>query len=614
MPTDAPTATPTVYKYPYLIRASAHTMGDNGIYTVKRRRGEMSVQLRWDPIPGAWAYRLEMRTARPEVLQNITDLAAKQAATAAAQSLLTNISATTASNASAALIARRRQTLGKPEPSVFPGVGESQLWSMRWSVSSAAADSFQVLWYRDKNRPAETRCITVDDIVSNAIDVPLPSLETVECDKFGWPKTEASHNVTCASPPPCARFDDQTFTLSPFALMPPEKRAALKQRMQHGTPWQEIVSVCDLDAESRYNLLFTTTCRVERSGLVCDWTRPSPATLIRTSCTGKIIELPLRNSRVQLSPVGCVQHNLFQPSSELCRDRTLVPVGCNDCLGWSTWTCVLDEYKENCLEVDTNRAELSKLSTCEHLDRFVIVPVACLDSDCSERLRVRGEQVIEFEFLHDAGLPADECLVKLADSATASSVPPACGRAKACLGTPSKAALTAGIAATAVVGGTIVASAGASAGGAMTGGTVGSSSGVSAVMGSVQFVAMTSNTCVLQSQQKFTNFMAMISSFEIFNLRISVPEFIKEWFGFLKHFTVCGQPAVDLTQQARADIGDIFAGNVIFGFLLLSLLFVVHFLLLQIDTTTWRKMMIERYVLFTLIDRSIDRFMYRLVC
>ena len=71
-----PTHTPTVYKYPYRIRATSRTMDDPGVYAVGRRRGEMSVFLRWDPIPGALVYRLEMRTARPEVLQNITDLAA----------------------------------------------------------------------------------------------------------------------------------------------------------------------------------------------------------------------------------------------------------------------------------------------------------------------------------------------------------------------------------------------------------------------------------------------------------------------------------------------------------------------------------------------------------
>ena len=48
------------------------------------------------------------------------------------------------------------------------------------------------------------------------------------------------------------------------------------------------------------------------------------------------------------------------------------------------------------------------------------------------------------------------------------------------------------------------------------------------------------------------------------------------------YFQVCGQAPVDLTEQARADIGDIFAGNVIFGFVLLTSLIVLHLLFLHI--------------------------------
>ena len=290
--------------------------------------------------------------------------------------------------------------------------------------------TMKVLWYRDKNRPAETRCVTVDDVVTAAVSAPAASLDSARCDKYGWSK-DGHGNTTCAPPPPCARFFDRTFTLSAFALLSPEQRAALAGNGRPGALWQDIASVCEIATQTLYHMMFTTTCRDEDGSLVCDWARPSPATLLSASCKGEVVELPLWDDRIELSPDGCVQHNLFQPSSELCRDRTVRLDGCGGCLGWSQWTCVLDEYKESCLEVDTNQAEFTRLSTCEHLDRFVIVPIGCLDDACSESRRIRGEQVIEFEFLHALGLPATECLAKLADPATAGDVPPACGRAQA---------------------------------------------------------------------------------------------------------------------------------------------------------------------------------------
>ena len=98
----------------------------------------------------------------------------------------------------------------------------------------------------------------------------------------------------------------------------------------------------------------------------------------------------------------------------------------------------------------------------------------------------------------------------------------------------------------------------------------------------MQFVALSSQTCVLQSQKKFNDVMAMFSSFEIFNLRVPMPAFLKDIGHLFRTCQVCGQAPVDLTEQARADIGDIFAGNVIFGFVLLTSLIVLHLLFLHI--------------------------------
>ena len=51
---------------------------------------------------------------------------------------------------------------------------------------------------------------------------------------------------------------------------------------------------------------------------------------------------------------------------------------------------------------ETPEAEMFGLSSCEHLDRFVIRPVGCMDEDCNDIMW--GESVIEFEFVHESGI------------------------------------------------------------------------------------------------------------------------------------------------------------------------------------------------------------------
>ena len=51
------------------------TIGDNGVYVVRQKRAKESVHLAWRPIAGALSYKLEMRTALPLALDEITELA-----------------------------------------------------------------------------------------------------------------------------------------------------------------------------------------------------------------------------------------------------------------------------------------------------------------------------------------------------------------------------------------------------------------------------------------------------------------------------------------------------------------------------------------------------------
>ena len=162
-------------------------------------------------------------------------------------------------------------------------------------------------------------------------------------------------------------------------------------------------------------------------------------------------------------------------------------------------------------------------------------------------------------------------------------------RAIECMPALDKVASDAGRVTVAVVSGTVVAGVAANVGGAMSaslgataaaGGAAGtgtaagtsaaastSSSGMGAmgILGVVQFAAVTSNMCIVQGVSKFGGYFSAIGNFDIFNFRIRLPKFMLKWPVF-ESLAVCGMPPVDLVSQARADIGDVFCGNIFFGF------------------------------------------------
>ena len=99
------------------------------------------------------------------------------------------------------------------------------------------------------------------------------------------------------------------------------------------------------------------------------------------------------------------------------------------------------------------------------------------------------------------------------------------------------------------------------------------------MLGAVQFIATLANGCVLQGSNKFKDLTALLSGFEMFNLRMPIPKPLQQ-LPFLSVLSSCGQPPVDLVGQARADIGTLFAGNVFFGLIAFVLVFGAHSVLL----------------------------------
>ena len=55
----------------------------------------------------------------------------------------------------------------------------------------------------------------------------------------------------------------------------------------------------------------------------------------------------------------------------------------------------MDQFDEDCIHVDSPTADSSLLSACEHLDRFIIKPVGCLDEQCNARVLSEQECVAQ---------------------------------------------------------------------------------------------------------------------------------------------------------------------------------------------------------------------------
>ena len=328
-------------------------------------------------------------------------------------------------------------------------------------------------------------------------------------------------------------------------------------------------------------MLFVVRCHGEPPERpVCDLADPSRAILVQIRCDDRLVtfELPLEDSAVTLGPSACVLNSAISPYALHCKDSSSP-------FEWSAWMCIPARGAEilrkpvadvvdgtSCLKLAEPRGVLAGLSPCFHRDRFLIRAVACMDADCAQT--VASDDVFELQFEHPSGMRAARCLTM-----------------------PSRSGVTAGIAVAAVVGGTIAiglgSSLGASVRGAQSKSTSDAGFGTAArtmsLLRVTQFMGLISDMCAVQGSEKWQLFEEIMQALNCFNFRVPVPAFVTEWSVVFGGLSICGMDPVDLAAQARADIGDLFSGNVFFGIILLAILVTVHLLLLQPTPVFWRR-------------------------
>jgi hypothetical protein len=209
-----------------------------------------------------------------------------------------------------------------------------------------------------------------------------------------------------------------------------------------------------------------------------------------------------------------------------------------------------------------------------------------MNDDCTQV--VVSDDVFEISFEHPSGMRAVRCLKQ-----------------------PPQVGVTAGIAVASIFGGSVMLVLGSSVGASVSGaGMAASGMGLVPMIGAVQFMGLTSDMCQVQASEKWQTYSAIMRTLNGFNLRIPIPAFLKGWSPFFGQLSVCGLDPVDLAAQARADIGDLFSGNMFFGFILLLGVIVGHLLLLQPNASVWRKFIqqkapflkLELYALLTAIQ------------
>jgi hypothetical protein len=104
-----------------------------------------------------------------------------------------------------------------------------------------------------------------------------------------------------------------------------------------------------------------------------------------------------------------------------------------------------------------------------------------------------------------------------------------------------------------------------------------------------QFMGLTSDMCAVQGNEEWQVYLDVMQVLNFANLRIPVPTFFTGWSWVFEQLSICGMDPVDLAAQARADVGDLFSGNMFFGFILLSIVTVAHLLFLQPTSVAWRR-------------------------
>jgi hypothetical protein len=458
-------------------------------------------------------------------------------------------------------------------------VAGSPVLRIDWSGLLPAEGSFFSLWYRSADgSDRNPRCLTSEDNFSNAERISSMLYDKDGCqvmkpmdDTNGKNATvgvgrqepkESDRVEPCVPSPPCVPFrahGKTDFAFSPFALQRPQQPL--------GVPWSGLNETCSHGHTQGEVLIFVVPCSGnETADPTCDFLSPSRALLLSIDCNGQHQVLALQNETVSLSSESCILNARLQPSAFLCKDRD------DSESPWVTqpWAPVMDEYDSGYLTMTSPQGYISGLTPCYHQDRFVVLVEACINPDCTQA--IASDDIFEFTFEH-----------------------PNKRRASECLGKPKLAFVSAGRAAAAVVGGGISASLGSSVGGSISGSTAGSAGGAMALIGVVQFIALLADNCGAQADSALQDFLTLLTPLQTFNLRIPMPDFplfnpFKEW-NIAVDISFCGMGGVDLVEQARSDEGELFTANAVIGFMVVSIVSLMHVGLLLPSFPRYRQVM-----------------------
>lgn len=279
-------------------------------------------------------------------------------------------------------------------------------------------------------------------------------------------------------------------------------------------------AVCPIEARFSIVQLFVLACNGPSAvkNITCDTALPSQQLLVRIGCDlagyATMEVLPQTDASVDLG-TACVVGSKLERSAQVCNDPGAA---------WTGPTCVLDKDSGQCSRFSEAKAVIAELSPCEHADRLIFEPHACFDDGCN--LPLGAAEIIDFEFDHYLGRRAIECMPDLdadAKYAGRAAVAVVSGTVAATVAVNVGGAMSASIGASAAGG--AVAGTGTAAGSTTAAASTSSSGmGAMAMMGVVQFVAVTSNMCIVQGGSQFRSFFASMSGLDIFNLRIRLPK------------------------------------------------------------------------------------------
>ena len=512
MPSSAHTAVPTQYVHFLPIIMRSVTPQEPVFKTTKLAR--MTVELKWRPIMDATSYILNMRRAIPFFSREIGDLGL-------------------ADHSSSRRRRKGRRVLiraGNVTDFSMAALKDSDATvRCQWSHILASSNishsklppTFYALWLRSVD-DGRVRCLTADDFM------PLSS-------NFTTARTTVSV---------CKRFSSLLSVEANFTS------PALSEVVFH-RPNND----CNQDSGALFQI-FALTCAEVEGQLECDLNHPSTSILFQADCSKKaFIIMANSDNHVQLVADGCIQNQTLQLSSMLCASED----------SFSPWECVRGT-DGRCVQYQSTNADLSNLSPCAHGDRFVLQPVGCLNSRCTEQ--VPSQDVLQFTFSHKLGQRASECAPDPSEEAKRIGNISSIGFAVLALvyirvevvklvycNQPGSDPFL-------ILHKTLQ------------------------LIQAPQFVALTASMCTIQGYASYSTYMEAALQFEWYNLRITTPLGLRQLPG-ISDLLLCSAEPIDLVGQARSSIGDFFVGNVLLVLLILLVVSTVHTAMLSFAPKNW---------------------------